>query len=579
MTSSVVARTFFTSLVVSLVCGIAAVARAGQPIAPAVTGPDYSVTYNNDYGALDMWLYERYGTGATQYISSSATGETINFTGKPPGDYYYSTTEMFVYYDEYYFPYYYYWNSPLTHVIVTGASLPNADPLSIQNDYTYETRSGDFNGDGLLDLFVHRTSGGTSGNGSIENVILERLANGAFTHVVPTAGQASAATGWPAVAVDLVLSDFNLDGFMDIVLNNLGNVLSGAVGQIVVAPGVTGALQGLVPMDAKYNKFTTEVGNFLEDPNWYYYDAIAHGRYNPVYQWHQYCIIYPYWDENGYYWEYADCWWEYEFVGYYVDYSSYDQDGRELAGAIGVGSDGWPVPDVAPGTAAARTIDQVLQRVFGVRFMKGQLDYPCSYALAYDSDMSIPCENDTIGEIVLGQVMALTERGDCRYLTLGEMSQLPLAGFSIRNVFAVRVCRQGFLLFFRRSIMSPNGNVYVGPGSRILSWYEDYSPMQEDMSNLVHELFHVYQYRNLGCQLVCMTTRKIGAFLTGGYHYKPIDWGKTFWQHNMEQQAQMVGERYFIRRSGIDPYTDHDNLSVTLTELNAMIPTPIIPPP
>lgn len=574
-------KSFFTGRGIALIaalgflCANANVSSADQPIAPAVTGPDYSVTYLNGYGALSIDLYEKYGaSGSWTWVAGG--GGTVNFTGKAAGDYYYITSEQFVYYDEYWFPYYYYWNSPETHVSVLGGPVPTPDSVATQSRYTYETRSGDIDGNGYSDVFVRRTSGGAAGNGTIDTVILQSLGNGSFSHVVPSAYQASIAQGWPILATELVLKDFNLDGFLDIVLKDLGNAIGGAFGQVIVASGTASlAPQRVVPMDAKYTKFGNEFGNFVENPNWYFDTAISNGSYwyQPVYTWVQQCIYYPYYDENGYYYDYYYCWWESYLVGYnlIVDYSSFDPDGIQAAGAIGAGADGWAVPDIAPG-GNGRTFDQVLQRVFGVRFMRGQLDTPCGYALAYDYDTDIPCQYDVIGQILLGLLATLTERGDCRPLTLGEIAEGVNAGFTLIGANKVRVCNKGFLGFGRWSIMAPNGNVYVGPGNEILVWYEDYSPSVVNMSRLVHELFHVYQYRNNGCQVVCMTTKKLGSFFTGGYDYTPIDWTKTFWEHNMEQQASMVEDRYFMRRLPVGSRTFTDGDTILIGDLETIIP-------
>jgi hypothetical protein len=559
-----------------LLCGLSNVAQASQPTAPSVTGPDYSVTYSNGYGALYMYLYEKYGASGTwQYVHESVNGATVGFTNKPSGDYYYVTSEQFVYYDEYWFPYYYWWQSPETRVTVTGAP-PNVDSLATQNLYTYETRRGDINGDGQLDLFVRRTSGGTAGNGTIDSVILQNTSSGTFTNVVPSAAQASTASAWPAIAAELSLSDFNLDGFMDIVLKNLGNVISGAVGQIIVAPGQNFGLvpQGLVPMNANFTKFANEVGNWIADPTWYANDALANGYYyyQPVYQQVQYCQYYPYYDVDGTYYDYYYCWYEYVIVDYYlvIDYSIYDLDGRQFAGSFGVGADGWPVPDIAPGSTNARTIDQVLQRVFGVRFGRGQLDTPCSHALAYDADIQIPCNNDVIGQIILAAVATLTDRGSCRPLTPGEMGGATVEGLVILNIGGVRVCNQGFLIFGRWQIMAPNGHVYVGPANKITSWSEDYSAgTTSSFSVLIHELTHVYQVRTRGCHLACMGVRWVLAF--GDYDYTPFVPGQSYFAYNMEEQAQMVQDRFLLRR-GLPVWNPSQTGDATLPALNSVIP-------
>jgi hypothetical protein len=567
-------RCVLLAIAVGLQYGLATGAQATQPVAPAVTGPDYSVTYENGYAALSIDLYESYQGGSWQHVASG--GGTVAFTGKPAGAYSYMTVEMFVYYDEYWFPYYYYWNSPPTLVNVVSGPLPGADPLATQNGYTYETRSGDFDGNGWADLFVRKTSGGSPGNGTIDSVILQNSANGSFTHVVPSAAQASAATSWSLVNANLALQDFNLDGFMDIVLKDLGNVIGGALGQVVVAPGPGGGLapQRLVAMDAKYTNFGNEVGNFVNNPYWYSDTAISSGSYwwQPVYALVQQCSYEPYWTENGYWYDYY-CWYEWVVVGYnlIVDYSPFDQDGVQIAGAIGSGPDGWPVPDIAPGTANARSIDQVLQRVFGVRFMRGQLDTPCipTHALSYDSDTPIPCEDDTIGEILLAALGTITERGSCRPLTGGEISGGTSEGLMIMNVTQVRVCNQGFMILGRWDVMAPNGHIYIGPANHIVTWAEDYSVTgTRPFSVLIHELTHVYQVRTRGCHLACMGIKKLRAW--NDYDYTPFS-GGSYFSYNMEEQAAMIQDRFLLRR-GQPHWRAFETGDATLPQLEAVIP-------
>ena len=130
---------------------------------------------------------------------------------------------------------------------------------------------GDLNGDGLQDVLVRRTSGGTSGTGVIEAVILQRLTNGAFTQITPSSYQLSVAQGWPAVPMNVLLNDFNLDGYIDIVLDDLGSYISGAAGQVILSAGqsgVTGA-QALIPMYSKFGQFFSELANWIDNPSWY----------------------------------------------------------------------------------------------------------------------------------------------------------------------------------------------------------------------------------------------------------------------------------------------------------------------
>ena len=120
---------------------------------------------------------------------------------------------------------------------VTNDPLPTLDSIEDQMNYTYETRIGDIDGDGLQDIFVTRTSGGEPNNGALENFFLVQSATNDFSTMVGTPTQGNTAQSWAIAALEVVVMDINIDDFADIFVNNIASVISGADDQLVFAPG------------------------------------------------------------------------------------------------------------------------------------------------------------------------------------------------------------------------------------------------------------------------------------------------------------------------------------------------------
>jgi hypothetical protein len=509
-----------------------------------------------------------------EVVNSPGYGGYANVSGRTSGVYYYRVATM---YPDYYGGGFYIGYSDPVSVTVNTTPPPVADAITTQAQYTYETRIGDINGDGLQDVLVRRTAGGgTPGDGTLAAVILQRLSNGNFTPIVPSSSQLSVAQGWAAIALHLVLPDFNLDGYIDVILDNLGSYIGGALGQIIVAPGqgFATAPQALVPINTKYTQFATEVANWVEDPTWY--SANAPIVAIPIYQYVPYC--YYYYDEIGNLQYYCD--WYYEFVGYqYVaDYSGFDQDGLQLATAFHPNGSGQMIPDLMPGSADGQTVDAVFRRVFNVPVFRGILQTGCSGGVySYDGEggdtTQVACVPNLIGEILLAHISTLTERSNWRYLTPGEKAAAVAEGLQIRNINEVRVYNKGYSIFnIASQVMSPNGNIYIGTENILaMPWSEDYSIGTVDwLSVLVHEMTHVFQVRTRGCITVCMYVRAGIAHGGSGYVYMPMDPNKPYYSYNIEQQAEMVQDRFRVK-SNLLPWAGI-NQGVTLAQLNGKIP-------
>ena len=92
----------------------------------------------------------------------------------------------------------------------------------------------------------------------------------------------------------------------------------------------------------------------------------------------------------------------------------------------------------------------------------------------------------------------------------------------------------------------------------------------DHQSKLLHELVHVWQNRNKGCHRVCMLRKKAASVSSGGYIYMPIDTSRPFDKYNIEQQGEMVQDRFRLANQLLT--LKFGNRDVTPAQLNAVIP-------
>ncbi len=293
------------------VCGAAGAAPA--PVGPAVTGGSYTVSYARCGGCVSDWLEERAGGGAWQYVGTTP----ITFTNKPAGQYAYRVAYLYPL-DPYYFTTWLDYGAELA--VTVAGSVPPVDSLDIQRGYRYETRYGDGNGDGRLDLFVNRVAGGVPGNGALDSLLLLQNGAGGFSTAVPSAAQTSAARGWPQAAVQVVLTDFNVDGYVDLLLKNVGGALgTGVANQIVYAPGrpLTEQPLGLRAVDDRLKRFVANAHAYLADTTFFEANAPT----ATVYLQYPFEVCPPSYDLYAP----ASCYWFYMPVPVTVaDYSGFD---------------------------------------------------------------------------------------------------------------------------------------------------------------------------------------------------------------------------------------------------------------
>ncbi|MBB3061572.1 FG-GAP repeat domain-containing protein [Microbulbifer rhizosphaerae] len=115
-------------------------------------------------------------------------------------------------------------------------------------DENYEVRKGDFNGDGLTDLYIRQKPQVVILHGDIatpivlpapvKDFVLRQQANGSYTVVSDLSSpQRSQVLGWNTATELLVLtSDLNFDGYKDIFIRGIEGSVLGQYNQIVFSP-------------------------------------------------------------------------------------------------------------------------------------------------------------------------------------------------------------------------------------------------------------------------------------------------------------------------------------------------------
>jgi hypothetical protein len=561
------------------------------PVAPATSNGNYNVSYVFEQDSQFTWLSERTGpNGAWAYNNFNSVVHVGNnvmnatFTNKPAGEYFYRVEVL---YTNEYGESWYSWSEETRVVVTSGGPQtppPTQDLVSNQVRYTYAVRIGDINADGRQDVFVNRTAGGVALNGTLGSVILQQQADKTFLPTVPTAGMVSTASNWPASNTPLELDDINFDGYVDIRLPNLGSVISGVFGQIIFSPGQVNvaAPQKVTAINAKVTKFLNDTQLWLEEPHYFTNNASIIGV--PVYVQQMYCDYVWYGDYYNY-----ECWYEWVFLGYqyYYDFSPWDIDAVRMRYSFSPNTSGDPVPAVVPGSTEAGDINRWFRTVFGVDLARGILtvgigNCTSTNAFAYDSDVSIPCVE--IGVPLLQSIH--TPPSNCRSLTYGEKEMTALERVHIFNVDAVKICHKAYMWKWippnlKSDVMAPDGNIYVRPNSSF-AWREDYSYYSTTSNSIEyaviqHELVHVFQTRNGGCEKYCMLAQRMKHPGGSAYIYWPLTPGMAFNQYNIEQQGQMVQDRFRMQPSiGLGPTPTSQqpgNLGADYNTLNSFIPT------
>ena len=149
--------------------------------------------------------------------------------------------------------------------------VPELDHLVEQANYQYRVRRGDSNADGRTDLYVERSAGGHADNGVIYQTLLQQNPQGGLSIVSATAAQLNQAARWPIASVAVRLSDFDVDGYIDVLLENLGSVIPGMDDLLLFSSGAPydGRAKAIRAVDGALRKFAANVQGWIRDRDYF----------------------------------------------------------------------------------------------------------------------------------------------------------------------------------------------------------------------------------------------------------------------------------------------------------------------
>jgi hypothetical protein len=153
-------------------------------------------------------------------------------------------------------------------------------------DAQYAIRSGDANGDQRADIYLHYrpqivpialddlTIPIPLRSREIGDFVLLQQANGTFVSAPVTSAQRSTYSAWPIAPLKLLLSDFDADSNVDLLLRKVASIAPGAQDIIVYAPTAVGAPPTEVrQVDEGIVKFIRDLQGWGENHQSYYANA------------------------------------------------------------------------------------------------------------------------------------------------------------------------------------------------------------------------------------------------------------------------------------------------------------------
>ena len=440
---------------------------------------------------------------------------------------------------------------------------PAPDSVATQLDYTFQVRSGTIGTNGPMALFIDRTSTAT-GAGVFQDVILKQVGGG-FELVAPASEPTVMPSGWTvATGVELVVDDINLDGFVDIVVQGLGastGPFPRSYDQIVFAPGHKGgALGTLRAVDSSLTNFLSELSSWTRDPTYFQQQTVSYSE--PILGLRanchgedgvQYCTHFPI------------------VIGSrtVTVYTNSSNEAREFAGVFPI-VDGRIDLDVTLGSAQAKKLGGILERVLGTKVLNGQLERACTGLFPYDSDVEIPCNDGRVTGLILvhhnaGLRMAIedfeptaeNERTPVdfqRDLTNPERSVAQNNGLDTIDLSNVRIEHSAIHPedsawwvdgVHHYTIFVPSSSTNKDPLQLGPFFEESFTTIKEN-AVLIHELTHVHQHH--------AESWSHGGWSTESGHqkygYRDAQGNlehSDFEQFSTEEQAEIMADRYRLK--------------------------------
>lgn len=224
-------------------------------------GQAYTITYEEH-----TFLQEKVGHGPRRWqLVSGVTSSSKTFTGKAPGTYHYRSSRVCSKFRRRGCP-----TGQTISVTVYAGKPPTQDTLASQKNYQFEMRVGDINGDGHKDLSIRRLTGNIN-NGVISQTILRQTSDHSFKLLRPTSKRLAAVKSWSKVSLELVLDDFNLDGYVDLFVKDLGSVIGGVNDQLVFSSGAShnGAVNRVTGIDNTVKNVFSNVADWVVDKDYF----------------------------------------------------------------------------------------------------------------------------------------------------------------------------------------------------------------------------------------------------------------------------------------------------------------------
>jgi len=139
----------------------------------------------------------------------------------------------------------------------------------------FQARTGDFNGDGRLDVLVERTTPSLFIDGTTQSVILNQTSDSDLVVQVPNSAQLAAALSYP-IDDDIMITsmDYNSDGYLDQTISGLTSTIGTEEDTFLLfAPGKSGSKDplGLSKLGSRELRFLMDIvqawqnGDFFQD--------------------------------------------------------------------------------------------------------------------------------------------------------------------------------------------------------------------------------------------------------------------------------------------------------------------------
>ena len=557
---------------------------ASTPVLSANPNPSTTGNFTVSWTAfrtnhVDYFLVETAPGGGTTSHAVEINGSK-KFIAKPDGTYSYQMQGCGPQYDQATQTQVYRCTG-LGNALSVTVDGPVPDSVSTQLNYTFTAHAGDFDSNGNNDLLIKRTSSGV-GAGIFQNVILSQKTAGQFTLVAPSDTQVMTGSTYPvASSVNIVLGDFNLDGFVDVLLRGLGSAVTGALDQIVYAPGgkVGGYPVVLNAVDTEFTEFLTQTSSWIRDSAYFDDNAdtipiVTSAGVTTLYHCQE--------AETGddYYADYP-CPLDDTPIGVIhepfvnvvniISYHAFNDDALNFARQFSL-VDGRVNPDVTLGSQQARNLSTILERVFGTEFLNGQLESACTGFFDYDSDSRIPCNNESLLGMLLMQTLFRSAREilpteqvfQSRSLDPVERQLLIDNGliFGQELLTAIEIVNFGELIVRGERIVGC-GVIPLKDFSHIilcdsLFYQERFSNINE-LGLILHELTHVWQSQFTipeGSPSSWQVNGSGGLIESERYTYRdPVSGNlphNDFYQYTSEQQGAIMQDRYLACYKDID---------------------------